>query len=337
LAIEEIQPGQSIGLGRDQTLVCVPVYGFNDLVEECLQRLFKYTQSSVILVADDATPGQEVRQALTRLLASGLRVVYSRQDQQIGVVGNNNAAVLAGAPADVALVNSDCLVSDHWLEGLRDAAYSGTRVATSTALTNNGTIVSVPGRNRPSSVLPAGHTVDTAAAAVRAASKRIHPEIPTAISHCTYVRRAAIEDVGAFDMAFSPGYGDETDFSLRCATAGWRHVVADDVFVFHVGKGSFGHSAELEQLRREHEDLLVTRYPGFPAAVYLARESITSPFALALTTAGRALTGRGGLLLPPRFGKAERLVLMLRWRVRRALLGNRVAAWTDIIRDIIRG
>jgi hypothetical protein len=113
--------------------------------------------------------------------------------------------------------------------------------------------------------------------------------------------------------------------------------VADDVFVFHAGEGSFGHGAEMDQLRRKHEELLIARYPGFPAKVYLARESITSPLALALTTAGRALTGRGGLLLPARFGMAERLVLMLRWRVRRALFGNRVASWRDIIRDFING
>jgi hypothetical protein len=156
------------------------------------------------------------------------------------------------------------------------------------------------------------------------ASKRIRPEIPTAISHCTYVRRAAIEEVGAFDMAFSPGYGDENDFSLRCAKAGWRHVVADDVFVFHEGKGSFGHNEEMDRVRQEHEDLLVARYPDYPAMQYVARESITSPLALALTTARRALTGEGRLWLPPTFGMVERLLLTMRWQVRKATRGNRV-------------
>jgi GT2 family glycosyltransferase len=324
LAIEEIQPGHSLGLGRDEALVCVPIYGFNDLVNECLRRLLKYAQSSAVLVADDATPGAEIRQALANLPLRGPRVLYSRQAKQVGFVDNVNAAMRAAAPADVALVNSDCFVSDHWLEGLRDAAYSGPRVATATALTNGGTIVSVPRRNRPSSLLPAGYTVDTAAAAVRAGSKRIRPPIPTAIGHCTYVRRDAIDEVGAFDTAFSPGYGEETDFSLRCAKAGWQHVLADDVFVFHAGKGSFGRGADIDQVRREHEDLLVARYPGYPAMVYLARESMTSPLALALTTTRRALTGRGGLWLPPPFRQVERRLLMMRWQVRKAIRGNRV-------------
>jgi GT2 family glycosyltransferase len=324
LAIEEIQPGQSIGLGRGEALVCVPVRGFNHLVDECLQRVLKYAQSSAVLVTDDATPGAEIRQALARVPLRGLRVLYSRQEKQVGFVSNVNAAMLSAGPADVALVNSDCLVSDHWLEGLRHAAYSGPRVATATALTNDGTIVSVPRRNRASSELPAGYTVDTAAAAVRAGSKRIRPPIPTAIGHCTYLRRDAIDEVGPFDAAFSPGYGEETDFSLRCAKAGWQHVLADDVFVFHAGKGSFGHGAEIDQVRREHEDLLVARYPGYPAMVYLARESMTSPLALALTTTRRALTGRSGFRLPPTFGMVERRLLMMRWQVRKAIRGNRV-------------
>src|SRR5207253_1365975 len=60
LAVEEVQPGHSIGLARGEALVCVPVHGFSDLVHECLDRLLKYTQSSAVLVADDATPGSEV-------------------------------------------------------------------------------------------------------------------------------------------------------------------------------------------------------------------------------------------------------------------------------------
>ena len=53
------------------------------------------------------------------------------------------------APADVIVLNSDCEVAEGWYEGLRRAAYSDTRVATVSTLTNHGTILSVPERNRP--------------------------------------------------------------------------------------------------------------------------------------------------------------------------------------------
>jgi hypothetical protein len=80
----------------------------------------------------------------------------------------------------------------------------------------------------------------------------------------------------------------------------------------------------MDQMRREHEDLLVARYPGYPAMVYLARESKTSPLALALATATRALTRRGGFRLPATFAIMERWLLMVKWEVRKGIRGNRV-------------
>src|SRR5436305_1969871 len=93
-------------------------------------------------------------------------------------------------------------------------------VVTATPLTNHGTIVSLPHRNVPSSALPGGIEVDEAARRVRDGAAHTHPRLPTAIGHCMYVRRSALELVGPFDLAFSPGYGEEVDFSQRCVLTG---------------------------------------------------------------------------------------------------------------------
>ena len=57
-----------------------------------------------------------------------------------------------------------------------------------------------------------------------------------------YVELEIKEDpelIGDFDSEFTPGYGEEVDFSQRCRANGLCHVVADDVFVLHHGGGSF--------------------------------------------------------------------------------------------------
>src|SRR6185437_9681170 len=100
---------------------------------------------------------------------------------------------------------------EGWLEGLHDAAYCDSRVATSTTLTNHGSAVSVPD-GTPVPRLPEGWSLDAAASAVRARSLRIRPRLPTAIGHCVYIRRSALELVSDFDLAFTPGYGEEVDF-----------------------------------------------------------------------------------------------------------------------------
>ncbi len=227
---------------RGEIVVCIPVYGAHEQFVTCLHSVLTHTPADVhILICDDASPDVRSRELVARLEREGETehtLLYMRQEHNVGFPANVNAAFAAAAPADVVVLNSDCVVAAGWLTGLRDAAYSDSRVATATALANNATLVSVPER-RPAPMLPQTWSLDDAAAAIRTQSLRIHPRLPTAIGHCVYFRRSALELVGDFDLAFTPGYGEEVDFSQRCRKVGLCHVLADDVFVLHHGGTSF--------------------------------------------------------------------------------------------------
>ena len=64
---------------------------------------------------------------------------------------------------------------------------------------------------------------------------------------------------------FGRGYGEENDFSLRAREAGWRSVIAADVFVFHQGAVSF--SGERETLTAAATATLLKRHPGYSRSV----------------------------------------------------------------------
>jgi glycosyltransferase involved in cell wall biosynthesis/GT2 family glycosyltransferase len=262
-------------LSRGEAVVCIPVFGALDLFDACLASVLEHTDPGVpVLVADDATPGDDIAQLVARASAGGREVEHLRRPENRGFVENVNAALVATAPADVALVNSDCVVTEGWLEGLRAAAATDTRIATVSALADSATIASLPAPGEPAAV----------AAAVRAGALRLRPRLPTAIGHCFYVRRAALELVGPFDTAFSPGYGEEVDFSQRCLEHGLIHVLADDVWVRHRGEGSFTEGAAA--LREEHERLVERRYPWYRSMVARSTEG---PLGDALGAARRSL------------------------------------------------
>ena len=147
--------------------------------------------------------------------------------------------------------------------GCTDAALSDDTVATATSLTNHGTILSVPYRNRPTRTLPDGMTPQEAAERVAAGSLQLRPTIPTAIGHCCYIRRPALDLIGGFDEQFNPGYGEEVDFSQRAIAHGFRHVCADDVFTYHRGDGSFGADPEVIARKERHEAIVAKRYPWY--------------------------------------------------------------------------
>ena len=101
-----------------------------------------------------------------------------------------------------------------------------------------------------------------------------YPDLPTGVGFCMFIRRSAIDALGTFDLAFGAGYGEENDFCLRAARAGWRNVLADDAFVVHTGGRSFaGRKAELGERNMER---LLARHPHYGDMVqrYIAADPL---------------------------------------------------------------
>lgn len=271
-------------------LVVVPVFNAYKDTLECVQSLLKNTSSEdiPILVIDDASTDPRIASDMP-ILANEKRILYLRKPFNSGFVGTVNLAFTWSAPRDVVVLNSDVVVVPEWLERLRAAAYCMSIVATATPLTNSGTIVSVPYRNQPVETLVGGQSVEEVDARIRQHSLRLYPTVPTAVGHCVYFRRSALDVVGYFDPAFAPGYGEEVDFSQRAVMAGFCHVVADDLFVYHKGSRSF--ASQRQKLRENHEHLIRKRYPWYREWTTQAANETRGSFGVALGRAQAALTG----------------------------------------------
>jgi len=272
----------------------VPVYGQPLKFARCLESILRWTNPEVlIIVADDCSPGDDIAPVVeaARLgLGNQSKIEYLLRPQNLGFVGNVNEAIRDSAEGDLVIVNSDVVVGPEWLERLQRAAYSSSRVATATPMTNQGTICSIPDRNAGAPGLPQKWTIESAARAIAAEIEPTYPDLPTAVGHCMYIRRDAIELIGGFDEAFSPGYSEEVDFSQRAIFMGLRHVMADDVFVEHSGNSSFG-SDRAQELSRAHQAEIERRYPAYEEFVMEQCASGDSPLAAALLRASRILRG----------------------------------------------
>jgi glycosyltransferase involved in cell wall biosynthesis/GT2 family glycosyltransferase len=290
-------PGEARSLlpAGDHPVVVVPVFNSYEDVVRCYEAYFRNTPVDVpLLVVDDRGWDRRPFQVLKEIFAGGgpeHDVVVLEQISNKGFLSTMNDAFVATGRHDVVILNSDVIVGPEWLTRMREAAYSSTTVATVTALTNHGTIVSIPTRNVATDHVPGGLSVDEAARRVAAGSPKLRPRIPTAIGHCTYVRRTALDVVGPFDPAFAPGYGEEVDFSQRAIAAGFENIVADDVYVFHKGGSSFGRSAAMDRRKLEHEQIIQNRYPYYGAWVRRTAADDYSPLAAALLAARKSVLG----------------------------------------------
>jgi GT2 family glycosyltransferase len=254
--------------------VVVPVYNAPDDVRRCIEAVLRHTRDGYrLVVIDDASPDPRVREYLAGLEQRELpQVVVLRNERNLGFTGTANRA-FGLSRADVVLLNSDAIVGPHWLERLARCAASDPAVGTITPFSNNAEIASFP---RFCEDNPAPD--DAAAAAIgetlAASAVPTWPDIPTGVGFCLYVRRVLLDAIGTFDPAFGAGYGEENDFCLRAVGAGYRNVLADDVYVRHAGGRSF--EGRKGDLGVRNMQLLLERHPDYLEMVqrYIAADPL---------------------------------------------------------------
>ena len=278
-----------IGAARGDAVIVVPLFGSHESFTRCLSSILRHTDRAVpVLIADDASVDPASRSWVEALDVEH-SIYWLQQPVNLGFVLNCNSAFAATTPADVLLVNSDVEVAEGWFDGLRDAAYSDTGIATATALSNHASILSVPGRDKPQPAFGQSVDFEISAAWLREHSPRMRPRIPTAVGHAVWIKRSALELVGVFDECFAPAYGEEVDFSLRCTAAGMQHVAADDVLVAHDGEASHGRNGKRSPVQKKHEALVNERYPYYAETVRLVATQRFSPLATSLAVANQSV------------------------------------------------
>jgi glycosyltransferase involved in cell wall biosynthesis/GT2 family glycosyltransferase len=252
--------GRPIKVG--DVVAAVTLFGGGPTWAKCIESLVLHTDPTIPLVIfEDHGPSEVALVEAKEICSKHGKVVWLyKQPQNLGVVGNLNTAFNFLNPADVIVLNSDIIVGPGWSTRLVSAARSRTDIATATALSSNATIFTVSPPKAWGDETPSIEDFASVSRIVAENSKQVRPTVPVATSFCTLFTRKALNVVGGLDMIFSPGYGEEVDFSLRCVSMGFTNVAADDVYVFHATGESFG-DTEVNP-RKVANDLLVSKmYP----------------------------------------------------------------------------
>jgi GT2 family glycosyltransferase len=245
--------------------VIIPVYNQLELVLQCITSL-RRAECAVdhrIVVINDCSPDQTVGAALAGLAAEGAIELHTNA-QNLGFTKTVNFGMQLHPDRDVVLLNSDTIVYPQWLDRLQAAALCDPRIATANPITTQrGSHISCyPGlADRYDDQLEVDDSeLDRIAREVNAGC---YTQVHTTVGFCMYIRRAALDDIGFFDAIHFPvAYGEESDFCYRARKAGWRHVIAGDVFVTHLEGKSF--SDRKAQLMADMLKRFVVLHPECP-------------------------------------------------------------------------
>ncbi len=246
--------------------VLIPVYkGLADTLR-CLNSLYATKVSNKtamrIIVINDNSPDKKLAELL-KLHSQQNLIHLIERPFNVGFVGAINTGLSLESTNDVVLLNADTCVARNWLDRLRNAANSKHDIGTVTPITNNGELVSYP-LPMKSNEMPSNEQISLLDNLFSKFGSKNPLVIPTGVGFCLYIKRDVLKKLGGLnEHLIHRGYGEETEFCLRVAAAGWKNVVASNVYVGHKGSVSFGQ--EKSALAKRNNAQIHARFPNHNA------------------------------------------------------------------------
>lgn len=223
------------------TSIVILSYNTCRYTRECIESIRRYTQpgSYEIIVVDNASTDDSV----SWLRGQGdLRCIFNKRNEGFPKGCNQGMALATGR--DILLLNSDTVVTLHWLENLRRALYSRENVGAVSCLTNSCS-------NFQKKEVSYANMDEMQAFA--AEYNRTDPEKWCSwlylVGFCLLLRREVYEKLGGMDERFSPGNFEDNDYCLRMRQAGYELLLCGDTFIHHYGSASF--LAGMDEKERE--------------------------------------------------------------------------------------
>jgi GT2 family glycosyltransferase len=231
------------GNGRVQTDIIICVHNALEDVKECLDSVQKFTEPSHSLILINDGSNEET----TRFLEGFSKHRSSTLITNSGAMGYTFAANqgLRASKGDfVVLLNSDTVVTPHWLERLIECAESDEKIGIVGPLSNTASWQSIPKLTKNNdwadNPLPDGLTLNEMSSLIFDYSPKFFPTVRFLNGFCLLIKRQLITEIGYFDeQNFGKGYGEEDDYCIRAKQKGWDLVVADNVYIYHKQSRSY--------------------------------------------------------------------------------------------------
>ena len=237
--------------------VLVPVHNALAELRDCWASLVRNADERLVRVTfvDDASD-RDTQSWLEELARSDSRVRVLRNRSNKGYTKSVNRGLDDLVADTVAILNSDTLVTPGAIDRLLAGINSSDDVGAVGPLSNAASWQSIPRLKGEDgqffiNALPSGHSADDVAALVAREFPSVRrPAVPVLNGFCTAFRSEAVRNIGLLDeKRFPKGYGEENDYCVRLIDAGYRLLVCEDAYVYHVKSASFGHEVRVKLSR----------------------------------------------------------------------------------------
>jgi GT2 family glycosyltransferase/tetratricopeptide (TPR) repeat protein len=208
-----------------------------DYTRLCLESVLAHTRApyELIVVDNGSTDGTQAYLAELRSRPGPVRVDVVRNDVNHGFPAGCNQGLARARGRYFIFLNNDTVVTPGWLDGLVGGSLRDwPSVGLVGAVTNHA----------PDAQGVRGDYKGLDCLAEFADRRRREYagqvlDVRRLTGFCLLVRRDVFERIGKFDERFGVGFFDDDDLCLRSREAGFRLLVALDVYIHHFGSRTF--------------------------------------------------------------------------------------------------
>jgi len=221
------------GEGMDhKTSIILITYNNLSYTKDCIASILKYTKKDTYeLIVVDNLSSDGTREWLSE--QKGMKVLLN--DENVGFPKGCNLGIeLSDLDNDILFLNNDTIVTKNWLDNLKIALYSDSKV---------GAVGSVCNHNE--NLQGCDFTYDDFGVMQELAEKNNISDPAKwekknfLIGFCLLVKREVMDKIKVLDENYSPGYIEDNDLSLRIIEEGYDLLLCHDSFIHHYLGSSF--------------------------------------------------------------------------------------------------
>ncbi|WP_338827774.1 glycosyltransferase family 2 protein [Neomoorella thermoacetica] len=240
---------------REELSIIMPVFKASAITAKALVAIGKWTSRSFEIIVIDNGNDPALR-GLIKELPEDLRrrISLIANEENVGYPVACNQGLAAARGEYLVVMNNDVLVTPYWASRLMAAFSVDKAIGVVGPYTNYAAgVQGVQGCNYDEDSLEAwAHKWHQKNAGNLKPVNRL-------IGFLWMIKRKVVDDVGGLDPLYGIGNFEDDDYCLRAQLAGYKLVLAEDVFVHHYGSQSF------RQHSRAYADILQTNAMLFAA------------------------------------------------------------------------
>ena len=251
-----------------EDIISIIIITYNQLqyTQKCIESIIEHTPENYeLIIVDNASESSTIKY-LEKLRAGNGAVMVIFNERNLGFPAAVNQGLRAASGKYVLLLNNDTIVTRGWLTGLIEKTFHDPTIGLAGPVSNE-----VSGIQKIKTSYNSEPEMHLFAERRKSEIKNTITVFPRIAFLCTLIKREVIDAIGGLDERFSPGNFEDDDFCLRAQLAGYKTIVANDVFIHHFGSKSFtadGIGKYKERLRI-NRNIFVDKWGAAPEEIWL--------------------------------------------------------------------